>query len=501
MRRRIVLAVALAIAASCNNASTPPPPPPVDGGFPDAGTVDAGAADARTPGDAAGAPDADVDAGDADAASDAGPADAGTADATTDAGNPCVVCAGGLSCDPASRTCYQPCSPSCPTGYACETAPSPSRCAPQLVACDGGACAVGQACLAGACACLPTLFLGDGGVAADSCLTYGRQCQLDRTCKLPGELEWCTPLGGCLVGTDCVPAIGPGNPSFRCLRRCAGPADCPHPRTTCVISPPSWAPELGNHCGFDRCSNFFQTCTGGNCLPTVEPAFESGPTTYYYAIGVCLRPGTAASGADCRPDGTLLASGEVCPLGEFCRSIDGAGGVCGAVCNYGSAVTPACAVTDKCVNATGVDFGSPPVNQLGVCVATCGPFGPPDGGPDCPVNASGRIFGCQPERFVAVDSLCTPIAPDAGRENGPCTVDRSRGDSPCRSRMFCTGWYSLGANGIGTGICERYCDRRPCGDAGTCSPSCGAGGTCSVLTTAAPNVLGRCAGSDAGAAD
>ncbi len=480
--RALLLAVAAAVASSCVSPAPNPPPfgPVGDAGWPDSGT---------SPGS-----DASVDDGgapDASATSDAG---------APDAASPCGTCFGGLSCDSSTKTCYLPCPPSCPGGYTCDTTQTPSRCVPQLALCDGGACAVGQNCIDGACRCDRTRWMADGGLLPDTCLAYGYTCERSGTCLVPSELGWCRPLGGCQTPFDCVPMILGGTfVSYRCARGCSTAADCVHPKTTCITAPPVPLAEEKGHCGFARCTNYFGACPAGTCVPTVEPAFDVGPTNYFTSVGVCLRPGTAAAGADCDPGATLADAGWVCGSGEDCRGIAGAGGVCGSICNYGSADGgPGCGSGGKCVNATGIEFFTRPSAQLGVCSAICDLFAPADGG-DCPANSSGRTFGCQPERFDDVAGQCTPDAPGAGTENRACTVDLFRDDSPCRSRMFCTGWYTIGDGGIGGGICERYCDRRVCGGDAGCLPTCGAGGLCQPVTVG--SVLGRCAGSDAGAAD
>lgn len=413
----------------------------------------------------------------------------GGGDGGEDGGDPCAPCA-----DPDS-------------GYLCQE-DGGRRCEPILVydplcfvTCD-----VGQVCEGGRCACHLTRLADPGpGLDLDSCLRYGRTC--DRTtlaCRRPGEMEWCTPLGGCEAGFDCVPVTlrqkldNTVFSVFRCARSCTAAADCVHPRTRCETRADPNLPGLVNHCGWNLCPRgtggavpYFQPCPGttepSTCLPYAEPAFESALYSYFAAEGFCVKNGTTPAGGNCDPKGTTARRSDLCPAGHICLPVASGGGFCTAACNWGAAASigATCARAGAtCLNATGVIFAERPPVQLGACWKNCSLLNPLA---DCPRNASGRAFGCQvhPAEFD-VDTgkgLCVPTA--AGAPAGGATCEATYLgltdllEWTCADRLFCTAWFAVSEliERAG-GRCSPYCDFSTCPGGQPCAGSCPGGSLC-----------------------
>ncbi len=413
-----------------------------------------------------------------------GPSDAG-ADGSA---GPCALCS-----TPAS-------------GYTCVSDGGTPHCEPILVQCFFQTCEPGEECVSARCQCTPTQSGGDGGVLFDSCLPYGMQCDPQSgRCLLPGDMDWCLPLGGCQPGLDCVVVnLGqnPDNTTFpihRCAKPCTSNAQCTNPKTVCVLQGNPNTPGLQDHCGWDLCpadpntgaQPYFQPCAQtavpSTCIPYVEPAFESSPGAYFGAVGFCIPNGTAPSGGDCNPQGSMQNLSEFCPGGQICLPVGVDGGTCATACNYGTDLTTGqtCPTpSGQCINASGVNFQQAPAVQLGACLKVCDLFSTQ---PECTPNASGRAFGCQVDP-VATDlstgqGLCLPTIANAPGVGGACDSNATNMiqaiDWPCADRLYCSSLFDFFNTGVDTpGTCMPYCDFTTCPPNTPCPATCPSGGLC-----------------------
>ncbi len=463
------------------------------------------------------------DGGRSDSGADAGATNldgGGPFDGGPDAGSCSSACTGATVCDPSLNACVTPCP--CSAGFVCDSTTTPASCAPLLASCGGTTCAAGEACISGACQCIPTHFDPDAGVVNDSCFQYGYACDTTTGhCTIPGEADWCMApgngYGGCQAGLDCVSftTISCGqNPLLgrRCARRCTSSQDCVFPRTPlCATQPQPGLPDLVGHCTWEPCDTqpvdgglktlLYAPCNGGRgtCFLETEPAFECGINEYLPGNPECESGGTALANGNCSPTATLGAAGNpsaVCASGQICVPLPDGTGYCsqGCIYNYGNPVPndPApCPSGALCLNATGVYF-APLYEQGGACLARCDLFG--DGG--CAPNASGRPFACgvnpvDPLSQLSTGSgVCVPEASNAPGQGGACTgsADAVRNPSPCANDTGCDDQFF----NVASGQCRQYCDTAPCTQ-GPCPSDCPTGTNCiAILPADAGAITGMC---------
>jgi hypothetical protein len=407
--------------------------------------------------------------------------------------------------DGATGPCAQCSDPS--TGYACVSDGGAPYCSPILASCFFGTCAEGQVCNGGKCACTGTQLGADSGIQQDTCLNYGQTCDLTSgNCLLPSEMQWCTTLGGCQPGLDCVPVAqdnsSPPIDIYRCARPCTSNSACSNPKTTCITMDFQGLPGLLNHCGWNLCPTdstgnqiYFQSCgttPATTCLPEAEPAFEAAAGAYYAAVGFCIPDGTALPNADCSPSGGSTNLSLVCPQGQTCVPVGADGGACFAACNYGSAtaVGQSCGTNGQCVNASGILFPTLPQVQLGACLNTCDLFGTQA---QCAANPSGRAFGCQVDLNETDLStgigVCLPTIPNAPGTGGACESDAINSlialDWPCADRTFCDSlvqfyntYFFGNYTGPIPGTCSPYCNLNNCPGGQPCQNTCPGGSLC-----------------------
>jgi hypothetical protein len=402
------------------------------------------------------------------------------------------------------------------SGYQCVTDSGTQHCAPiaSTTDCFFQTCVPGEVCSAGQCQCTPTAAESDGGLLTDTCMPYGMTCDVDTgRCLLPGELQWCTQLGGCQPGLDCVPVTPasaglPDGGSFtfdvyRCAKQCTTDSDCTNPRTTCITGDPTQFPcGLINHCGWNLCPTdsttneqiYFQSCdttvAPSTCIPYTEPAFELGAGAYFsQPVGFCVVNGSAPASADCDPNGSVVNLSTLCPAGQVCVPVGYDGGTCLTACNFGTDTTqgtpcPGAGTTTECVNASGVNFQCAPSVQLGACFNICNIFSTQS---ECPSNPSGRAFGCQvnPSTGDLSSGLgdCLPTQPNAPGVGGACVSNTNdlvtAIDWPCADRTYCSSEFDFFNTGAATtGICMPYCTFTSCPPDQACQATCPIGSVC-----------------------
>jgi len=413
-------------------------------------------------------------------------------------GNPCEVCAPGLS-----GTAFSPNDGvRCDDGMFCTESDlcSAGVCAGRVRDCDDGlACNGAEACNNGAGACEPgTPTCGPREVCdalSGACAGGCAGCVIDGMCFGDGQINpsnpcqvcrasasaWSANDGAtcddglyCTMGDACAAGACVGGAARDCDDgvACDGVEACDEDANACAPGTTACAADEVCDVRSDRCALLCTGCiVGGVCFGAGQR--NPGNPCETCAPDVSRAAFSPAEGASC-DDGAFCTRGDVCaggvcagsPVPSFCDD--------GVACN---GVETCSEASDRCVPGTSTCAADQLCNPAtNLCVATC---------TGC--NIAGVCFGAGAANPMNACQICRPATSTSSWS--------ANAGASCDDGLFCTtGELCSAAGACGGGAARACADAVSCNGVETCNEAadrcdpgattCAAGQSCNVMTNA-----------------